>query len=204
MLMGVLSEAARDLILAGALISILVNPAYFLLADWLRRRLERGDATETVAAMQEKEPEKIEPTRLEDHAVLVGFGRVGRRVGGALLLAGVTLFVIDENEDVVNKLKAEGTEALAANGVTSLQYANLGKARCLLVAVPENFEAGQIVEQARAISPGLLIFARGHSEAEKAHLESCGADGVVLGEEEIAGAMLRFYWTATERAPENV
>ena len=116
----------------------------------------------------------------------------------------VTLFVIDENEDVVNKLKAEGTEALAANGVTSLQYANLGKARCLLVAVPENFEAGQIVEQARAISPGLLIFARGHSEAEKAHLESCGADGVVLGEEEIAGAMLRFYWTATERAPENV
>jgi len=200
-LLGVLSAQARDLILAGALISILANPGYFLLVEWLRRRLERSDAAETVAAPLEKEPEKIEPTRLEDHAVLVGFGRVGRRVGGALLLAGVTLFIIDENEDVVAKLKAEGTEALAANGVTSLQYANLGKARCLLVAVPENFEAGQIVEQARATSPGLLIFARGHSEAEKAHLESCGADGVVLGEEEIAGAMLRFYWTATERTP---
>lgn len=202
-LLEVLDAQARDLILAGALISILANPAYFLLVDRLRRRLERGDAAEAVAAMQEREPEKIEPTSLEDHAVLVGFGRVGRRVGGALLLAGVTLFVIDENEDVVNKLKAEGTEAIAANGVTSLQYANLGKARCLLVAVPENFEAGQIVEQARAISPGLLIFARGHSEAQKAHLESCGADGVVLGEEEIAGAMLRFYWTVTERTPVN-
>jgi len=202
-LLEVLDAQARDLILAGALISILANPGYFLLTDWLRRRLERGDAMEAVAATQEKEAEKIEPTKLEDHAVLVGFGRVGRRVGGALLLAGVTLFVIDENEEVVSKLKAEGTEALAANGVTSLQYANLGKARCLLVAVPEYFEAGQIVEQARAISPGLLIFARGHSEAEKAHLESCGADGVVLGEEEIAGAMLRFYWTVTERTPVN-
>ncbi|HWV83103.1 MAG TPA: YbaL family putative K(+) efflux transporter [Hyphomicrobiaceae bacterium] len=202
-LLEVLDAQARDLILAGALISILANPGYFLLTDWLRRRLERGDVMEAVAATQEKEAEKIEPTKLEDHAVLVGFGRVGRRVGGALLLAGVTLFVIDENDEVVSKLKAEGTEALAANGVTSLQYANLGKARCLLVAVPEYFEAGQIVEQARAISPGLLIFARGHSEAEKAHLESCGADGVVLGEEEIAGAMLRFYWTVTERTPVN-
>ena len=202
-LLGVLDSQARDLILAGALISILANPGYFLLVDWLRRLLERGDPAEAMAASQEKETEKIEPTRLEDHAVLVGFGRVGRRVGGALLLAGVTLFVIDENDEVASKLKAEGTEAIAANGVTSLQYANLGKARCLLVAVPEYFEAGQIVEQARATSPDLLIFARGHSEAEKAHLESCGADGVVLGEEEIAGAMLRFYWTVKERSRVN-
>lgn len=202
-LLGVLSPQARDLILAGALISILANPGYFLLVEWLRRWLEKSDGGETVVVAHAEEAEKIEPTRLEDHAVLVGFGRVGRRVGGALLLAGVTLFVIDENDDVVSKLKAEGTEAVAANGVTSLQHANLQKARCLLVAVPENFEAGQIVEQARAISPNLLIFARGHSEAEKAHLVGCGADGVVLGEEEIAGAMLRFYWTATERSPVN-
>jgi CPA2 family monovalent cation:H+ antiporter-2 len=72
---------------------------------------------------------------------------------------------------------------------------NLEKARCLLVAIHENFEAGQIVEQARAINPDLVILARGHSEAEKAHLESCGATAVVLGAEELAGAMLRSYWT---------
>ncbi len=202
--LGVLSTQARDLILAGALISILANPGYFRFVEWLRPWLEKGEAGDVAAVAPEEAVVEIEPTKLEDHAVLVGFGRVGRRVGGALLLAGVTLFVIDENEDVVNALKAEGTEALAANGVTSLMYANLEKARCLLVAVPENFEAGQIVEQARAISPDLLIFARGHSQAEKAHLESCGANGVVLGEEEISGAMLRFYWTATERQPLDV
>jgi CPA2 family monovalent cation:H+ antiporter-2 len=191
---GVLSVEARDLILAGALISILVNPAYFMLADRLRPWLEKGEAPgPEVVAPSEVAPPEIQPTTLEDHVVLVGFGRVGRRIGNALLARGATLFVIDENEEVVNELKAAGTEALAANGVTSLKTANLAKARCLLVAVPENFEAGQIVEQARAVNPELLIFARGHSEAEKAHLQNCGASAVVLGEEEIAGAMLAFY-----------
>jgi len=191
---GVLSVEARDLILAGALISIFINPAYFMLADRLRPWLEKGEAAgPEMVTPSEVEPPEIQPTTLNDHVVLVGFGRVGRRIGNALLATGAILFVIDENEEVVKELKATGTEALAANGVTSLKAANLAKARCLLVAVPENFEAGQIVEQARAANPELLIFARGHSEAEKAHLQHCGASAVVLGEEEIAGAMLAVY-----------
>ena len=202
---GVLSNEGRDLILAGALISILINPAYFLLAERLRPWLEKSEPTgPEVVTPSEVAPPPIQPTTLEDHVVLVGFGRVGRRIGNALMLLGATLFVIDENDAVVNELKRVGTEAIAANGVTSLLAANLSKARCLLVAVPENFEAGQIVEQARAISPELLIFARGHSEAEKAHLESCGANAVVLGEEEIAGAMLGFYTSMAQPTAETV
>jgi CPA2 family monovalent cation:H+ antiporter-2 len=140
-------------------------------------------------------PEKIEATTLEDHAVLVGHGRVGHRIGGALLDAGVPLFVIDESEDVVTGLKEKGIEAVVANAVTSLDVANLAKARCLLVAIHENFEAGQIVAQARAMRPDLVILARGHSIAEQEHLKSCGATSVVLGAEEIASAMMRSYWT---------
>jgi CPA2 family monovalent cation:H+ antiporter-2 len=201
---GVLSGEARDLILAGALISILVNPAYFMLAERLRPWLEKSEVTSPeVVAPSEVAPPPIQPTTLEDHVVLVGFGRVGRRIGNALMVLGAKLFVIDENDAVVDELKAAGTEAIAANGVTSLTAANLAKARCLLVAVPENFEAGQIVEQARAMSPRLLIFARGHSEPEKMHLESCGASAVVLGEEEIAGAMLAFYTSMAQPATEK-
>ena len=201
---GVLSVEARDLILAGALISILVNPACFMLADRLRPWLEKSEASgPEVVAPSEVAPPEIRPTLLEDHVVVVGFGRVGRRIGNALLHRGANLFVVDENDAVVNELKATGTEAIAANGVTSLAAANLDKARCLLVAIPENFEAGQIVEQARAISPGLLIFARGHSEAEKVHLESCGASAVVLGEEEIADAMLGFYTAMAQPTAER-
>jgi len=195
--LGVLVPGARDLILAGALLSILANPMIFLALDRLKPWLDKFDG---VAKPAEEVPEKIEATTLEDHAVLIGHGRVGHRIGGALLDAGVPLFVIDESEDVVNGLKEKGIAAVVANGVTSLAAANLSKARCLLVAIHENFEAGQIVAQARAIRPDLIILARGHSGAEQEHLKSCGATSVVLGSEEIAAAMMRSYWTITPSA----
>ncbi|OJU21630.1 MAG: sodium:proton antiporter, partial [Alphaproteobacteria bacterium 64-6] len=193
--LGVLGAEARDLILAGALISILLNPLIFIGLDRMKPWLDRLEGNVDAAQPREPEPAKIEATTLEDHAVLIGHGRVGHRIGKALRDNGVPLFVMDESEDVVNALKEEGVEAVSTNAVTSLAAANLEKARCLLVAIHENFEAGQIVEQARAINPNLIILARGHSEAEKLHLESCGATSVVLGAEEIAGAMLRSYWT---------
>ena len=194
--LGVLLPDARDLILAGALISILVNPLIFIGLDHMKPWLERREGQNLEAAQpREPEPDKIEPTELEDHVVLIGHGRVGHRIGNALLDAGVPLYVMDESEDVVSALKEKGVEATSANAVTNLAAMNLEKARCLLVAIHENFEAGQIVEQARAMNPNLVILARGHSEAEKAHLESCGATAVVLGAEELAGAMLRSYWT---------
>ena len=193
--LGVLFPEARNLILAGALLSILANPMVFLALDRLKPWIDKYDGVADAAQPAEAVPEKIEATKLEDHAVLIGHGRVGHRIGGALLDAGVPLFVIDESEDVVNALKKKGIEAVVANGVTSLDIANLAKARCLLVAIHENFEAGQIVAQARAMSPDLVILARGHSIAEQEHLKSCGATSVVLGAEEIASAMMRSYWT---------
>jgi CPA2 family monovalent cation:H+ antiporter-2 len=71
-----------------------------------------------------------------------------------------------------------------------LKAANLGQARCLLVAIPDAFEGGQVVQQARAINPALSIIARAHSEPEIAHLMKHGATLVVMGEHEIAKAMI--------------
>ena len=193
--LGVLLPEARNLILAGALLSILANPMIFLALDRFKPWIDKYDRVADAAKAAEEVPEKIEATTLEDHAVLVGHGRVGHRIGGALLDAGVPLLVIDESEDVVNGLKEKGIEAVVANAVTSLAVANLPKARCLLVAIHENFEAGQIVAQARAMRPDLVILARGHSSAEQDHLKACGATSVVLGAEEIAAAMMRSYWT---------
>ncbi|MBN9277739.1 MAG: Kef family K(+) transporter, partial [Hyphomicrobium sp.] len=159
--LGVLGAEARDLILAGALISILLNPLIFIGLDRMKPWLDRLEGNVDAAQPREPEPAKIEATTLEDHAVLIGHGRVGHRIGKALRDNGVPLFVMDESEDLVNALKEEGVEAVSTNAVTSLAAANLEKARCLLVAIHENFEAGQIVEQARAINPNLIILARG-------------------------------------------
>jgi CPA2 family monovalent cation:H+ antiporter-2 len=188
--LGLLHQNGRDLILAGALLSILINPLFFKAVDrlnsWLQQR-ERGATPPTGPPPGAVE---IPVTDLQDHTVLIGYGRVGRRVGGALLKLGAPLFVIDEKDDIVKDLQARGVEAIAGNAATLLKAANLPKARTLLVAIPDAFEAGQIVAQARAANANLTIIARAHSDAEAAHLTGLGANAVIRGEEEIADAMV--------------
>ena len=81
---------------------------------------------------------------------------------------------------------------LRGNGADGrvLAAANLAEARLLLVAIPNAFEAGQIVEQARAANPRLEIVARAHFDAEVDHLRQHGANEVIMGEREIARSML--------------
>jgi CPA2 family monovalent cation:H+ antiporter-2 len=182
--LGLLPEAARALILATSIVTILVNPALFA---WSERR--RG----AVPAMTE--PRSVpEPTTLTGHAVLVGFGRVGRIIAEGLRRAGTPIFVIEEAEGAVESLKSAGIEFARGNAADAamLAAANLASARILFVAIPAAFEAGQIVEQARRAKPDLNIVARAHFDAEVEHLRKLGANSVVMGEREIALAMLNY------------
>ena len=188
-----LPEQGRDLILAGAIVSILLNPLLFAALDrWFEWR-EKAKGEEAAPAEEEavaREP--IHPTRQSGHVVLVGHGRVGGFIGKALAGGGTPLFVIEDDADMVATLKQGGVEALAGNAADPeiIAAANLGQARCLFVAIPDAFEGGQVVQQARAINPTLPIVARSHSEAESEHLLRHGATLVVMGEHEIAKAML--------------
>ena len=186
-----LPEQGRDLILAGAIISILLNPFLFSALDELLARQEaRAEGAEPEAEGAPSEP--IRPTDLKDHVVLVGHGRVGSVVSQALSDRGVKLFIIEDDEDEVAELKAQDIAALAGNAADPhvIEAANLRAARCLLVAIPDAFEGGQVVQQARAINPTLTIVARAHSEAEILHLKKHGASLVIMGEHEIAMAMV--------------
>ncbi|MBV8401077.1 MAG: NAD-binding protein, partial [Acetobacteraceae bacterium] len=129
---------------------------------------------------------------LREHAILVGYGRVGKVVGEDLRNLRRPMVVIEERADLVENLRAGHVEAIAGNAANPelLAAANIGGAKTLYVAIPEAFEAGQIVEQARQANPGIEILARAHSEAEAEHLQRLGADLVVMGEREIAHSMI--------------
>ena len=189
--LGMLSEHARHLILAGSILSILVNPLLFAFPGWLLPRLRRRRAP---AAAPEVSPSEapLVPTRLKDHAILIGYGRVGRLVGQGLAESGWPLLVIEDAEDAFERAKAAPVEAIHGNAADDriLKAANLDDARMLLVAIPNAFEAGQIVEQARAANPRIEIVARAHFDAEVEHLLQHGADIVIMGEREIARSML--------------
>jgi CPA2 family monovalent cation:H+ antiporter-2 len=197
--LGLLPPVGRDLILAAALISIVLTPFLFAAADWIHAHHEPPKKSETAMAPA-AEPQPSEPptrhpvpvTRLADHVVLVGYGRVGSVVGTALIEAGVPLLVIESDPDIVETLRKQSLEALNGNAADPelARAANYPAARCLLVAVPDGFEGGQVVEQARAINPNLSIIARSHSEEETRHLQRRGASKVIMGEHLIAHAMI--------------
>jgi CPA2 family monovalent cation:H+ antiporter-2 len=189
--LGVMPAAARNLILATAILSILVNPLALALPGWIGAR-RRHPAAPAAAAPPDATEEPLPRTDLSGHAVLVGYGRVGRAVGPALRERGWPVLVIEDAADAVEQLRAAAIPVLQGNAADDrvLAAANLGEARLLFVAIPNGFEAGQIVEQARAANPGLDIVARAHFDAEVDHLLEHGADSVIMGEREIARAML--------------
>jgi len=179
-----LPPEGRDLILGGAILSILANPLVFVLAA-------RAAASKTVRRMIQTPPVPAE-TSLTDHAVLIGYGRVGEVVAAGLQRARVPFVVVEDNETAAERARTAGFTVLNGNGVDPriLAATGLARARQLFVAVPDAFEAGQIVDQARRTSLTLEIIARAHSEAETAHLRSLGAHRTIIGEREIAQRML--------------
>jgi len=212
--LGFLPEEGRDLILAGALISIILNPLMFNLSDWLRPSLEAwlqprnepapaAEAAPAAAAEVEMPPaaaggdesddEVAEPTKLASHLVVVGYGRVGSVVADDLVFRDIPLLVIEDAEDRVRRLRDKSIETIVGNAADGrvLALAGLERAKALLVAIPNGFEAGQATEQARKINPGLLIVARAHSDEEVEYLLRHGASRVIMGEREIALGMLK-------------
>jgi CPA2 family monovalent cation:H+ antiporter-2 len=141
--------------------------------------------------------EDLTPTSLKGHAVLVGYGRVGQLVGEALTREGWPLLVIEDATDIVERLRGASVEVVSGNAAEHrvLMAANLKAARLLIVAIPNGFEAGQIVEQARAAHPGIDIVARAHFDAEVEYLTKLGANVVIMGEREIARSMTDYAHT---------
>jgi monovalent cation:H+ antiporter-2, CPA2 family len=190
--LGLLPERARDLILGTSIVSIFANPILYTAMERLKPRIERWDARRAPPPPEEVAEEELPVSGLSDHAVLVGHGRVGSLLAVSLKGDGWPLLVIEEGAARAEALRAQGLEAISGNAAQPrvLKAANLPQAHILLVAIPDVFEGGQIVEQARAANPGLDIIARAHSEAEAQHLMQHGASSVVMGEREIARTML--------------
>jgi CPA2 family monovalent cation:H+ antiporter-2 len=194
--LGLLPENGYQLIVAGALLSITLNPVMFRLIgpleNWLRRHPRLSNLLEPRGSV----PERMQPgpagSDLRDHAVICGYGRVGRVIGQLLERRGCPYMVIDQDRRLVEKLRECGTPALYgdAGNPALLTHAHLAEARVLVIAIPDARATRQIAEFARRTNPHLDVIARTHSEREWRHLRD-QVNRVVVGEREAALEMAR-------------
>ena len=195
----VLPQQGHDLILAGALLSIVANP--FLLS-WLDR-WQRARAA-AVAANIVLAPNSEVPADMAGHTIVVGYGRVGRDLTRLLQQRGVPLVLIESDPDRIEQARENGLIALRGNAASDrvLRDARPDTAHLAILAMPQVLEAGEISERLKAINPSISVLARAHSEAEVKHLLEHGADAAVLAERELAYSLVDMVMaTPPYRAP---
>ncbi|MYZ51645.1 YbaL family putative K(+) efflux transporter [Malikia spinosa] len=193
--LGLLPAEGMSLVLAGALISIALNPLLFAAVEPLRRWILQRSAlarqleqrTDPYAEL----PTSTERKYLQGQVVLVGYGRVGKRIAEALEASGIPHVVVEQNRELVEDLRQQGKVAVSGNAADPvvLVQAHVAEAAMLVVATPDLFNLRQMAETARTLNPGIEIVLRTHSEDESVLLCKDGIGKVFFGEEELAKGM---------------
>lgn len=195
--LGLLPPEGQHLILAGALLSIALNPLVFRviepIQEWARKQSKLAKMVERPDDPLAELPTTVDEGRLKGHIVLVGYGRVGRRIGEALTARSVSFVVAEENREIVESLRARNIPAVSGDAAEAavLIQAHIARAGMLVVAVPDVFRTRQMVEIARQLNPSIDTVARTHSEEETELLQAEKVGAVFMGEHELALGMTR-------------
>jgi len=196
--LGIMPQEGQSLVLAGSIISIALNPLVFYAIEpaqaWIRSRSKLAQALERPDDPLAVLPMTVELTRLTGQVVLVGYGRVGRRIGEALTANGISFVVAEENREIVEKLRESGIPAVSgdASDPNVLIQAHIHRARMLVIAIPDTLDVRRMIEVARTVNPRIETLVRTHSEEEAVLLEKEHAGKVFLGEHELAHSMIQF------------
>jgi len=204
--LGLLPKEGQSLILAGALLSMALNPMVFSLIEPLRQWLLRRSAFARQLEQRDDPLAELPMTTpahfLSEQVVLVGFGRVGRRIAQALDGKKLPYVVVEQNRGIVEGLRQQGVAAVFGDAVEPavLIQAHIARARMLIIATPDTLNVRQMVAVARTLNPEIETVMRSHNEVEAALLEKEHAGTVFLGENELALAMVAHVMRSAQRA----
>ena len=193
--LGLLPPEAQSLILAGAILSIALNPFTFKaiapLERWLRSHSYLARRFDRPADPLAELPAAVPQEKLTKQVVLVGFGRVGKRIAEKLALAGISYVVVESNREIVQNLRRKDIPAVAGNAAEPaiLIQAHIARASFLVIATPDTFHVRTMIEIARALNPDIQTIVRTHSEEEAALLRRENAGHILMGEHELAKGM---------------
>jgi CPA2 family monovalent cation:H+ antiporter-2 len=195
--LGLFPPDAEDLIIAGALLSITLNPLAFRAVEplhaWLKRKPQLAGALERPAGTLAELPPAVDEAQLRDHVVVVGYGSVGAPVAEELAAHGVAHVVIEQNRERAAALRARGLPVIYgdAGRPEVLSDAHLERAGLVIITTPDVYQARAILSLARHLNPRVAVLVRTHSDEEREYLESHGAERALVGERELAASLTR-------------
>jgi monovalent cation:H+ antiporter-2, CPA2 family len=196
--LGLLPQEGQSLIVAGALLSITLNPLIFKaiepLAAWLQASPRFKQPVEHPRDPLTVLPSSVDEATLQGHVVLVGYGRVGSVIGKELEHDGVPYIIVEQNREYVVKLREQGLPAIYGDAAASdiLKHTELERAKVLAVATPDALLAQRMIELAREVNPAIDTVVRTHSEESQAYLERLKVGLVVMGEHELGQRMASY------------
>ncbi len=195
--LGLLPKAGHSLVLVGALVSIALNQLIFAAVEpaqrWIRERSSLARKLERRLDPLAELPMSTDERLLTGQVVLVGYGRVGRRIADALRQRGIAIVVAEQNRDKVETLRELGIPAVSgdASDPAVLIQAHIARAAMMVIATPDTFNVRKMVEVARKLNPKIEVVVRTHNDSEAAMLRSENVGVVFIGEQELAQGMTR-------------
>ncbi len=183
-----ISNTLYSFILTSSLLTIVLTPGAFWIAPYLDRALARipsigrlfGPRSTVVG----------EEKMFREHAVVVGYGRVGRHVVAGLRETGLRVVVIEQDLRLIHELSASGIPAIYgdASYESVLTAADIEHARLMMVALPDSGATRAVVLDARRANADLPILARLVREEDEEVLRRFGATAIIAPER--AGAQM--------------
>ncbi|EMH0063148.1 Kef family K(+) transporter [Providencia rettgeri] len=186
--LGVMDKDAQNLVLAGAIVSIMLNPVLFTLLD---KYLESTETIEEQLLEETLEEETQVPVDICGHAIIIGYGRVGGMLADKLRRKEIPVVVVEDTRARFEELAENGFSAILGNGANKdiISLARIECAKTLLLTIPNGYEAGEIVATAKEMNPNITVIVRAHYDDEVSFIKERGADHIIIGEHEIAKSM---------------
>jgi monovalent cation:H+ antiporter-2, CPA2 family len=181
--LGVLTQDNYSLILAGALISIVLNPLLFRVIPAIERLLQRMPVLWRALDWHKPLPQATTPT-LAEHVVVVGAGRVGKHIVTVLEQLGIPRLILEIDAQQAVAFQERGIPTLFGDAANSevLNHAGLSHARALVVTLPDEVATEMVASAARRLAPNLPIIARAATRSGVQRLTKQGVQDVIYPE----------------------
>ncbi|MBL9126980.1 MAG: cation:proton antiporter [Verrucomicrobiales bacterium] len=197
--LGWLPAEGRNALIAGALVSISINPWFFarLLAcepalarsRWIRLWRVRGSKSRGRHAQERLAEMKADADGIR--AVVIGHGPAGQTVTRLLRESGVTPTVVETNIDTVEEILAAGGRAVFGDATRAdiLEAAGLRTSSYLVVTIPKAETTLRVIQSGREVNPAVEVLARASYLRDRTAFETAGAATVCVDEAEAAVAL---------------